>query len=95
MKSDDDYIVCPHCRENVDRRAPSCPYCGSDNATGWSDNTYLDGLDLPTEVDYDDLAEKEFGTRNPKRKAKFPWHAAIGIALLIAIVAILLRTLLQ
>ena len=33
------YFVCPHCDARVDINALSCPECGSDDETGWSDQT--------------------------------------------------------
>ena len=27
--------------------AKACPHCGADERTGWSEETYLDGVDLP------------------------------------------------
>lgn len=42
-----DYFVCPNCGEDVSPKALSCPDCGSDEKTGWSEDTLYDGLDLP------------------------------------------------
>jgi len=39
---------CPHCGEPVPVEATACPTCGSDEDTGWSDDTMYDDLDLPT-----------------------------------------------
>lgn len=41
-----DYFVCPHCGTKVDIDAPVCPECGSDDETGWSEETAYDGLYL-------------------------------------------------
>ena len=41
---------CPVCGTEVSDAAPSCPECGSDERTGWSENTRYDGLDLPSEA---------------------------------------------
>lgn len=53
--------------------AAACPHCGSDNQTGWSDDTYLDGVDLPGSTldndEYRDLVDREFG---PKESMP-PW----------------------
>lgn len=38
---------CPNCGEYVPPGAPACPHCGADEHTGWSEETYLDGIDLP------------------------------------------------
>ncbi len=42
-----DYFVCPNCGAEVSLKALSCPECGSDEKTGWSEDTMYDGLDLP------------------------------------------------
>ncbi len=42
-----DYFVCPNCGAEVPVKALSCPECGSDEETGWSEDTMYDGLDLP------------------------------------------------
>ncbi|MDX1416260.1 MAG: zinc ribbon domain-containing protein [Candidatus Promineifilaceae bacterium] len=44
-----DYFTCPHCSSPVDFDALSCPECGSDNETGWSETAVYDELDI-----YDD-----------------------------------------
>ena len=42
-----DYFICPNCGAEVPSKALSCPECGSDEQTGWSEDTLYDGLDLP------------------------------------------------
>jgi|TARA_B100001079_G_scaffold176190_1_gene151290 hypothetical protein len=42
-----DYFICPNCRAEVPVKSLSCPECGSDEKTGWSEDTMYDGLDLP------------------------------------------------
>ena len=59
-----DTFSCPHCGEEVLKGAKSCPHCGSDDTTGWSDNTYLDGIDLPDDGEYGEIQEREFGKRS-------------------------------
>ncbi|MGR3318626.1 MAG: zinc-ribbon domain-containing protein [Candidatus Anammoxibacter sp.] len=49
-----DYFVCPNCGVELPLKAIVCSECGSDENTGWSDETMYDGLDLP---DIDDSAE--------------------------------------
>ncbi len=41
-----DYFNCPNCGAEVPIKAKSCPDCGSDENTGWSEDTMYDGLDL-------------------------------------------------
>jgi len=40
---------CPNCGEPVPAGAEACPHCGADERTGWSEETYLDGVELPGE----------------------------------------------
>jgi hypothetical protein len=57
---------CPNCGAEVPRNAKACPECGSDEQTGWSEDTHVDGLDLPEEkFDYDDFVKREFGSKSP------------------------------
>ncbi len=42
-----DYFVCPNCGAEVPVKSLSCPECGSDEKTGWSEDTMYDDLDLP------------------------------------------------
>ncbi len=50
-----EYFNCPNCGAEVPIKARSCPDCGSDENTGWSEDTIYDGLDLN---EYDDSNEK-------------------------------------
>ena len=68
---------CPHCGETIRSDAAACPHCGSDDTTGWSQHTYLDGIDLPADDDYDDLVRQEFDTNNAARNR----HAGRWLAL--------------
>jgi len=38
---------CPVCGSYVERGALSCDECGSCEETGWNEDSYLDGVDLP------------------------------------------------
>lgn len=38
---------CPVCGADVPRKAKACPECGACEKSGWSEDHYLDGLDLP------------------------------------------------
>jgi hypothetical protein len=77
---------CPNCGEPVPAGAQACPHCGADERTGWSDETYLDGVDLP-EDDASDTARL--------RANRFPlWlTAAVVVALVLVLsgVWVLLR----
>ena len=52
-----DYFDCPNCGAEVPIKAKSCPDCGSDEKTGWSEDTMYDGLDLPVLEDPDTQAK--------------------------------------
>lgn len=46
----DDWFTCPVCGQEVRGDALACPGCGSDDETGWSEDTEYDGVDLPDEA---------------------------------------------
>jgi hypothetical protein len=63
---------CPNCGAQVPGGARSCPECGSDDETGWSEDTMYDGLDLP---------DPGYGEEAPARpRSRIPW-ALIGVVL--------------
>jgi len=41
--------VCPNCGAEVPPEAKTCPECGSDEQTGWSETAYASRLGLPDE----------------------------------------------
>ena len=47
----EDTFACPTCGAEVRVGTPSCLNCGSDDETGWSEDTLYDGLDLPESSD--------------------------------------------
>ena len=59
------YVVCPCCGHTITASCKACPSCGSDERTGWSEDTYLDGIALPDDDDYDDMLRREFGEAKP------------------------------
>jgi uncharacterized membrane protein YvbJ len=75
-------FVCPNCGGEVRKGSAACPHCGSDERTGWNDKTYLDGIDVGDDIDYDELVENEFPSSG-KRKAKLSWVAVVAAILLI------------
>jgi uncharacterized membrane protein YvbJ len=54
-------FTCPHCGEEIKKSSKACPYCGSDESTGWSQDRYLDGIDLPENDEYEEIRDREFG----------------------------------
>jgi ribosomal protein L32 len=80
MKSED-LVPCPHCGEEIRRNARACPHCGSDESTGWSERNYLNGIDLPEDVDYEELRDNEFGNGLKKTSNK-TWLFVTGAIVL-------------
>lgn len=78
--------ICPHCGALLKKNAISCPECGSDEKTGWSDQASADWL-LP---DYDEIVANEFN-EVPKKNQKI---FIISIVLLIVFIITLLFVLL-
>ncbi|MCL2219432.1 MAG: zinc ribbon domain-containing protein [Chitinispirillia bacterium] len=82
-------FVCPVCGAVLPANAKVCRDCGSDDTTGWSENTYLDGIGLPFDDDeYEDMKKKEFGEVNVSGKAgsRIDWKMVIGIIVLVAMI---------
>ncbi len=86
-------FTCPVCNGEVRVGAKACPHCGSDERTGWSDKTYLDGIDLDDDVDYEDLREREFGTAGTAKR-KVSWIAVVAATLLVLALAGFIKMLL-
>ena len=86
--------TCMHCGEIIPLNARACPHCGSDEKTGWSDETYLDGMSELDDVDYDELLQNEFPELAPKKKTALSWKVAVGAIVLICFIAGMLKILL-
>jgi len=74
--------ICPNCGATVPREAKACPECGSDEQTGWSEETHVDGIDLPDDsFDYEDFVKREFEDKRPVpgRMHWFWWIVAVVI----------------
>lgn len=70
--------TCPHCAAPIKETAISCPMCGSDEQTGWSDSASADWL-LP---DYEEIIANEFGCPPKKKSLK-----AIGVLVVLFLLA--------
>ncbi len=81
--SKNDWVACPHCGGTIKRNAAACRHCGSDDRTGWSEVTYLDGIDLPDEEDYAEGLVRE-GFRESKASGK-KWLLGAVSALLVGV----------
>lgn len=92
--SEKDLFPCPYCGEMIKRKSKACPHCGSDERTGWSDDTYLDGIDLGDGFDYDALEEEEFSAGGYSGTWWRSWKTLTGILLLILFLLFAFRYLL-
>jgi hypothetical protein len=75
--------VCPNCGAEVPPKAKSCPECGSDEQTGWSEKAHADNLGLPDEeFDYNEFVKEEFGVGRAKPHGVrwFWWVIALLLA---------------
>lgn len=69
--------------------ATSCPECGSDESTGWSQSAHFADLGVPdpdVEFDYEEFVENEFGSGGKKR-AQPHW---LWVAVALVIIAVML-----
>ena len=87
--------ICPHCGAVVPPRARTCPECGADETTGWSEEagaTQAD-LDLPEEeFDYDKFVAREFGPKNKAMPEGIHWVWWVtGLLLVIALLFLWFR----
>jgi hypothetical protein len=90
-------FTCPVCGGTVGAGATACPHCGADERTGWSDQTYLDGIDFGDDIDYNELVENEFGPREHSGAAgrrKIRWTVIVAAILLLLSLVGLLKILL-
>jgi predicted nucleic acid-binding Zn ribbon protein len=78
-------FICPVCGAEVPAKAKACPECGSDEKTGWSDQTIYDGTGIedPNEFKYEDWKRRELG--GWRTRSKRDWLIWAGTALLLAL----------
>ncbi len=74
-----DYFNCPNCGTEVPIKAKSCPDCGSDEKTGWSEDTMYDGLDLPA------FEESDMQTKTSMFQSKIMYYI-VAILTIVAFV---------
>jgi len=76
-------FICPNCGAEVPAKAKSCPECGSDEKTGWSDKTIYDGtgIEEPEEFDYDEWLRRERGVPPRKSGRHRLWWATAALIL--------------
>ena len=75
---------CPVCGEHVSAGARSCPACGADARTGWSEDTRYDGLDLPDEAFANDAKPGRYSP--PATGRSWKDYLAVGVALLLVLI---------
>ena len=78
-----EHFICPNCGENVKVKAKCCPHCGSDENTGWSEKTYLDGIDLPEEENFLETLRSDYGLDLEKGKKKKLTSIIITVSVII------------
>ena len=82
LQRSNDPFICPACGAEVPAKAKACPECGSDEKTGWSENTVYDGTDIedPEEFNYEDWKRRELRPHKPL----FGWlWVFVAVALLL------------
>jgi uncharacterized membrane protein YvbJ len=66
--------TCPTCGADVPRGAKACPECGADEKTGWSEDAYASGLNLPEEeFNYDEFVKREFDPKPARIPRGIHW----------------------
>ena len=73
-----EFFLCPNCGAEVPEGSAACPECGSDDETGWSEDTMYDGLGL-----------EFFDEPEPEKPSFFMNRGVIMAIALIALVAFL------
>jgi hypothetical protein len=84
----DDYFICPNCGAEVPMKALACPECGSDDRTGWSEDTLYDGIEESSEFEeaYEACADPD---PPPRAMALFHVKTFILVVALLCILALL------
>jgi hypothetical protein len=71
---------CPVCGAEVPGGSKSCPECGACEKSGWSEDQYLDGIDLPEDVETS-ASSPGYGK----------WWVFVALLLLLAMIVLYLR----
>ena len=83
--------TCPHCGAAVPPRARVCPECGSDEATGWSEEATAGNLGLPDEeFDYQRFVEEEFGKTRIRPRGLIWWWWVVALGLVAVLLLLML-----
>jgi RNA polymerase subunit RPABC4/transcription elongation factor Spt4 len=82
------FFICPNCGAEIPVKSKSCPQCGSDDQTGWSEFTYMDTISTPDENEYLDILNNEFSENKSSNKS---WVVTTGILLLLLVIILVLK----
>ncbi len=82
--------TCPHCGEAISGSAAACPHCGSDERTGWSESTYLDGIDYGESIEYEEIRRGEFEGND--RMHLHLWQIVTGALLVVMFLYAIIRS---
>lgn len=82
----DDWFYCPNCGGHVKVGAKACRGCGSDDNTGWKEDT-ADGLDLEEDFDYEEFARREFGGEEKGKVNGLRWYWWVTALLILTVLA--------
>lgn len=86
---------CPHCGEPVRRGAAACRACGSDTATGWSQDAELDLGSIPLgdeDFDYESWLARELeGERGREARRRLRTRILAGLVLAAMLIWLLAR----
>ena len=84
--------ICPNCGAIVAAGAKSCPECGADELTGWSESANADRLGIPDDnFDYDKFVKEEFAPAPVKPRGIHWFWWVTGIALILVFLLFYLR----
>jgi zinc-ribbon domain len=78
---------CPNCGAEVRAGARSCPECGSDDETGWSDDVMYDGLDLPDPGPGEDEGAHGGAARRPRKTVAARAYRIAALLILVVLAA--------
>ncbi len=82
----DEDFVCPICGTDVPAGAEACSECGSDEKTGWSDQTIYDGTGIEDPAEFD---RAEYDRREAGRSAAPLWVKLVAVVVLLALLWLL------
>ena len=87
------FFDCPVCGEDVPRKAKSCPSCGACERSGWSEDHYLDGIDLPdTDLTTGRPLGDDSGGDQSAEAMRRLWVPIVAVILLVAMLWMVVRS---